>query len=96
MAEEFNGRPLTDELRRLARKSIGDCQTVMVLAADAIQNRTPAEFKGRPLHLALSSMAYRNMGDAKTAMLVAPMYLKPGLPGHDIDHGRRRTIATRS
>ncbi len=42
MTEEFNGRPLTDELRRLASKSIGDCQTVMVLAADAIQNRTPA------------------------------------------------------
>lgn len=79
MMEEFNGRPFTDELRRLARKSIGDCQTVMVLAADAIQNRTPADFKGRPLHLALGSLAHRNMGDAKTAMLVAADVLEARL-----------------
>lgn len=79
MTEEFNGRPLTDEPRRLASKSIGDCQTVMVLAADAIQNRTPADFKSRPLHLALSSLAHRNMGDAKTAMLVAADVLEARL-----------------
>ncbi len=94
--EEFNGRPLTDELRRLARKSIGDCQTVMVLAADAIQNRTPADFKGRPLHLALGSLAHRNMGMPRRRCWSRPMYLKPGLPSHDIFHCRRRTLATRS
>ncbi|ELG7182110.1 TPA: hypothetical protein ACP3ZG_001602 [Pseudomonas aeruginosa] len=69
--ETFNGKPLPSELRRLARKSIGDCASVMVLAAEALENGTAPEFKGRPLVGALQSLSTRNMGDAKAAMQVA-------------------------
>ena len=69
--EAFNGKPLPSELRRLARKSAGDCASVMVLAAEALENGTNPEFKGRPLVGALQSLATRNMGDAKAAMSFA-------------------------
>lgn len=69
--EAFNGKPLTSELRRLAGKSIGDCASVMLLAADALDSGVSPEFRGRPLVGALKSLATRNMGDAKAAMHAA-------------------------
>lgn len=69
--EKFNGKPLTGELRRLARKSIGDCAVVMVLAAEALESGTAPLFRGRALVDALQSLANRNMGDAKAVMHVA-------------------------
>ncbi|EPQ6932504.1 hypothetical protein ACUVZD_000147 [Pseudomonas aeruginosa] len=69
--EAFNGKPLPSELRRLSRKSTGDCASVMLLAAEALENGTTPVFKGRPLAGALQSLATRNMGDAKAAMHVA-------------------------
>jgi hypothetical protein len=68
---EFNGKPLISELRRLSRKSTGDCASVMQLAAEALDEGVSPEFRGRPLAGALRSLATRSIGDAKAAMYVA-------------------------
>ncbi|MDU4254551.1 hypothetical protein [Pseudomonas sp.] len=67
---EFDGKPLPAELRRLARKSVGDC-AAMLVTADALDSGTIPLLKSRSLAGALQSLANRNMGDAKSVMIKA-------------------------
>ncbi|HGP0204731.1 TPA: hypothetical protein ACLEV2_001924 [Pseudomonas aeruginosa] len=66
---EFNGRPLIDELRRLAGKNPGgDCYIAMTLAADALESGDQVDFKGRSLVDALHFNIRNAMGDSKAAI----------------------------
>ena len=66
---EFNGRPLIDELRRLAHKNpVGDCYIAMTLAAEALESGDQIDWKGRSLVDVLHLNIHNAMGDSKAAI----------------------------
>ena len=73
---EFNGRPLGDELRRLAGKCPGDCATAMCSAAQALASGEVPMFLGRPLPVALEYLAGQAQGDARAVIKVAGQALR--------------------